>query len=56
MNAKLEPVYVPADDVDIFSVDEEGWYVMDEDRQVVDGPFASRSDCLKAIEEAARPA
>jgi len=56
MNAKLEPVYVPADDVDIFAVDEEGWYLVDEDGRVTDGPFASRNDCLKAIAQAHRAA
>jgi hypothetical protein len=51
MSAKLEPVYVPADDIDIYAVEEEGWYVMDEvDYRIIDGPFASRNECLKMIE------
>lgn len=55
MSGKLEPVYVPADDVDIFGVSDEGWYTIDSDRMVVDGPFANEKDCLKAIAEAEKP-
>ncbi len=55
MSGKLEPVYVPADDVDIYEVPDEGWYAMDDDHQVIDGPFASREDCLRAIEVAQTP-
>jgi hypothetical protein len=49
MIAKLEPIYVPADDIDQFGVEEEGWYVIDDNRTVFDGPFDSRPACLKAI-------
>lgn len=53
MGTQLEPVYVPQDDIDIYVVDEEGWYVIDEDFRVIDGPFASRADCLRAIAQKA---
>lgn len=53
MSGKHEPMYVPADDVDMYGVGEEGWYAVDDDFQVIDGPFNNRQDCLKAIEAAA---
>jgi hypothetical protein len=55
MSGKLEPVYVPADDVDIYGVEEEGWYVVDETFQVFSGPFTSHKDCLGAIKETDKP-
>jgi hypothetical protein len=55
MSGKLEPIYVPADDVDLYDVPDEGWYAIDEDHQIADGPFASRVDCLLAIYEIEKP-
>jgi hypothetical protein len=55
MSAKLEPVYVPADDMDIYGVEDEGWYAADDDHQVIGGPFASRRECLEAIAEMEKP-
>ncbi len=55
MSGKLEPVYVPAEDIDIFAVADEGWYVIDDDRVIIDGPFASEKDCLKLIAETQKP-
>ena len=55
MSGKLEPIYVPADDVDIFGVTYEGWYAIDDDNEVFEGPFASRQDCQDAIKELEKP-
>lgn len=55
MSGKLEPVYVPADDVDIFAVSDEGWYVIDDDRVIIDGPFENEKACLKVIAEMQKP-
>jgi hypothetical protein len=51
MGGKLEPIYVPADDVDLYGVELEGWYSMDEDFVVIEGPYVSRNDCLRDIME-----
>ena len=56
MSRKLDAFYIPADDIDIYGVEEEGWYAVDEEYRVVDGPFASHQACLKAVEEAAKAA
>ncbi len=55
MNGKLEPVFVPAEDTDNYGVGEEGWYAMDDDLQVFDGPFASRAECMKALADLDKP-
>lgn len=55
MSDTFEPVYVPADDVDLYGVADEGWYVLDEDFRIVCGPFDTRSDCMKAIADGAKP-
>ncbi len=55
MSGKLEPVYVPADDVDAYGVADEGWYVIDDDLQVIQGPFADRKECERALRETEKP-
>lgn len=55
MNDRYEPFYIPADDVDMYGVADEGWYAIDEDYQVVDGPFTDRKECLHAIENKVWP-
>jgi hypothetical protein len=55
MSGKLEPVYVAADDVDMYGVEDEGWYAVDDGQQVISGPFASQKECLEAIAETEKP-
>ena len=55
MSGKLDAIYVAADDVDVYAVGDEGWYVMDDDLLVIDGPFETRKECIKAMEDAAKP-
>lgn len=51
MGTKLDSTYVPEDMVKTFRVTEPGWYVMDDKRRLVDGPFSTRKECDAAIRD-----
>lgn len=47
----LVAVNVPADDVDLYSVTESGWYAVDDEDKAVLGPFMSLGECDRAIHD-----
>ncbi len=42
-------VDVPDDDHDLYSVTESGWYTVDDEDEIVLGPFDSLAQCDRAI-------
>jgi hypothetical protein len=52
MGNKRVSTYVPDGKLEQFGVGEAGWYVADENRRLVDGPYSTRTECEKAIAEA----
>ncbi len=51
MGAKLDSTYIPDDMRKDFGVADAGWYVMDEKRRLIDGPYSTRKECENAIRE-----